>query len=98
MGRARIPGSYFPPGIPGSDREYRSFRLEAIAPGGSAAVKRIYVVLPFSCSTDFRNGATDATLRAQGVRTRKEINGERCAVKALRGDFAKASPDITQPE
>src|SRR5215207_7523287 len=36
-------------------------------------------------------------LRRRGIRTRREIDLEKYAIKALRGDFAGVRPDVTDP-
>jgi hypothetical protein len=45
-------------------------------------------------SARHRGGAPASGVRKMGVRTQREINREKYALKALRGDFEHVSPEL----
>jgi hypothetical protein len=63
-----------------------------------ALVNRRFLVLPAAVFAFFCQHATQGwcpplpVFRRMGVRTRREINQERYALKAMRGDFDDVSP------
>jgi hypothetical protein len=71
-----------------------------------ALVNRRFLVLPAAVFGFFFQHATQGwcpplpVFRKMGVRTRREINQEKYALKALRGDFDRVAPDrpFTQVE
>jgi hypothetical protein len=92
------------------DREWDIERyLEVLAPTFSltgialaALHDRRWLLLPVTVLSFFIQHAVQgwcpplALLRRQGVRTRREIDEERYALKALRGDFSGLPPDAPQ--
>ena len=91
------------------DREWDIERyLEVFAPGvalaglGLALRNRNWLILPVAVLAFLAQHAIQGwcpplgALRASGVRTRREIEEERYALKALRGDFSGLPPDAPQ--